>query len=413
MMYNQLKALIAKNNTGAQEETSGKAKISKRVASSLSMPETIKSMVENKGEDNIDPELEKFKKRAEISKDARTLSKKDFKEKYKNFSKEDYKKIGESSNLTVEDIYNDYKTYDDDYFNKIISSKEKTIKLNEEKLAKEQIQAKEKKLQEETQRKEYEGTMSGLEQKRKAIQEKYGYDPSEKFQPVDYQQEYVKGVTSEAEKRIKEKNPVRLKGYDPKDTDQMTCAKGVCTLAANQGVDFGKFEGLYEIDEKGRKIPVQNASFREKLATSGFEEIPYAQRRPGDIASFQFAGKNAPSHMEMVLSTQGNDTRFFNNYELANDPNAPESGTSERTIMPTAEGPGRNVEEEVQNAYIYRIKPEVAKQAYLNKNPEYAKRMETFGKLQSSPEYQEYQQTLNKAEELKKKYPQFASTIKK
>lgn len=400
----------------------------RRLASSLSMPGAIKSLVQNGGTSSQsnkkegespageeDPQITKLKKKAQLSKDARTLNKKQFEEKYGKLSKEDRKSLDIPESYSTKDISDVFKDYDDDFYTQKISSTEKGIKQKQERQAQEETQRKEREVKEQAERKEYEGTMSGLDQRRKAIQEKYGYNPDEKFKPVDYHQEYVKGVTSEAERRIKEKNPVRLKGYDPKDTDQMTCAKGVCTLAANQGVDFSKFEGNFEIDEQGRKIPVQNASFREKLATTGYEEIPYSQRKPGDIASFQFGGKNAPSHMEMVLGASGNMTRFFNNYELANEPNAPESGTSQRLIMPTPEGPGRNLSEDenVQNAFVYRLKPEVAKQAYLKKNPEYAKKLESWEKLQAAPEYQEYQQSLSKADDLKKKYPQYASTAKK
>jgi hypothetical protein len=394
----------------------------KRVADSLSMASSLKSLASKTnsgpgdgaktsgGTGDEDKEIARLKKQRQVAEDRTKLSKSEFVKKYSGLGN-DFSKGAGYDGYSAKDLYDTFEGDTiEDYDTKI---KNRTTGLEKQATERQRVQE-----QEAANRKEYDTAMSDLESRKKGISEKYKYNVDEKFQPVDYRQEYVKGVTSEAEQRIKNKQPIRLRGAKATDKDQMTCAKGVCTLAANQGVDFSKFEGgegTYEIDEKGRKIPVQNKGFREKLASTGYEEIPYSQRQPGDIASFQFGGKDYTTHMEMVLNPKGNLTRYFNNYELANDPDATESGTSYRTLSPTAEGPGRNLspDENVQNAFVYRLKPEAAKQAYLNKNPEYASKLQAFEAAQAAPEYKDYQQSLAKAEELKKKYPQYSSVAKK
>lgn len=213
---------------------------------------------------------------------------------------------------------------------------------------------------------------------------KYNYDLNENLDPV----EYVKsGMIREAEERIKSKKGVGLTG-DPKN--DMVCIKGVCTLAANQGVDFkGAFGGYkdgVDTDEQGRMIPQYNPYFSESYDKAGFEKLPKGEKpKKGDFVQYYQGGK--PKHMELVLGGDNSSLETFNNYELYNtyreDPLFQgEAGRSKRYLNNgNAEG--------WDDTVYYRVKPETATAA-LSNNTEYTKKVEGKKAYEASEDKKAY-----------------------
>jgi len=166
--------------------------------------------------------------------------------------------------------------------------------------------------------KTYMQNKSTLDRLNTEIPTKYNYTPGEDLNPVSY---IRAGMIKEAEERIKNKQGIGLTGDEKNEN---VCIRGVCTLAANQGVDFKKGFGQYkdgmgiDIDETGRVIPQFNQYWSKDYANAGFEKLPKGERpKPGDFAQY-YNKEGIAKHMEMVLADKGNNLETFNNYELYN-----------------------------------------------------------------------------------------------
>jgi hypothetical protein len=222
--------------------------------------------------------------------------------------------------------------------------------------------------------------------------EKYGFDPNDKASPNEI---IARGMVSEANQRIQNKDGIPL-WYDVKNEN--TCINGVCTIAANQGVDFSSLKGRDPNtlkNTKGQYIPVQNASFLANLESSGYEPIPAGEfPKSGDFAQYFKAegnmGELRPHHAEIVLNSKdaqgGVNLETFNNYQLTNTG----EGLSKRSVSKTPQG--GFTEGGWDDVRFYRLKPEVAEKA-LQKNPGYIKSQQGKSQYMASPEFKQLQET--------------------
>lgn len=146
-----------------------------------------------------------------------------------------------------------------------------------------------------------------------------------------------------------------------------TCAAGVCTIAANAGVDFSKVGGNLQsgvaTDEKGRKIIQYNPVFTNQLDKTGYYELkPGEKPQPGDLVQYfetqGSVGALHPYHLEFITEDAGDGTyKTFNNYGLFNE------GKGESSV---ADVRGTNQSERGRNSTMnrfYRLTPEAAAKA--------------------------------------------------
>ena len=328
--------------------------------------------------------IEITRQRIAIAKDAKTLSKKDFVAKYPSLTKEQKHGYSLGANASSEDMYNEAKDNWDESFltNKI---KGYQVKAEKEKTALEQLNT-----QAGVAAGSLKGHLGNLNKQKEAqavFAKQYpNYNPST-FKPVDYTQAYAQGVTKEAQDRIKTQSDIPIEGM-PKET--ATCINGVCTLAAHQGVDFSNMKkaGASTVtDKEGNVIPVQNASFLKNISQSGYHQVPYTERQAGDMV--QYDENNNPEHMELLLGSDKNNIKTFNNYSLTNEKGTPGAGLSERTLVPTAEGKveAQSNRGKFNNSRIFRINPETAEAAYLKIHPEYKATLDQKAAYESSPTF--------------------------
>jgi hypothetical protein len=146
-----------------------------------------------------------------------------------------------------------------------------------------------------------------------------------------------------------------------------TCAAGVCTIAANAGVNFDNMRGNFHTglatDEKGRKIPQYNPLFSAQLDKSGYYELkPDEKPMPGDLVQYfekvGEAGALNPYHLEFITDDKG-EGRYgtFNNYGLFNEG----KGESEVVDVRGTNSPDRGRGSTMNR--FYRLTPEAAKSA--------------------------------------------------
>jgi len=326
--------------------------------------------------------IEDAKRKAQMGQDAKTMKKNDFFAKYGGLTKDEKKSLGLGAGYDVKDIYTTAIDWTPEYLQKGITNATKNVERKAE-------EEKQLGLQAGTAATGLRGHIANINEANRLKQlaaTKYGYNIGQ-AEP-DYVSEYTKGILSEAGKRAASsdvKQGIPIYG-DVKNEN--TCINGVCTIAANQGVNFGGMKGFAttSTNEKGQVIPLQNKDFRENIDKSGYMEIKPEDARPGDF--MQYTSDGVPKHMEILLNKdrQGNiDT--FNNYQLTNHPEM--TGTSSRTMVKTPEG--KTQIGGFDNAYAYRIKPETAKAAYLKLHPEYGTQLEGRGKFESSDDYKAYQ----------------------
>ena len=346
---------------------------------------------------NDDDKEKSFTEKQQILADAKRLKKKDFLEKYKNITPAQYKNYGIPGKVDLEELHNRATNeWSSDQINKDLGK----YKTQKEKIAKDEEALNTQSGPISDYIKGYSGSLKQNESLKKTIKEKYKHDvdnPFKEITPEDARNEIYKGITTEAENRIKNKNDVRVPGSPD---EKNTCISGTCTLAANQGVDFSKIPG--RIDAQGRNIPINNESFYNNLKDSGYAEIPYDQRMPGDFVQYDEDGKK--EHMEVLLNKNAKNgaDRNFNNYSLSNYKteqfNTP--GESFRKLEKTPDGKlqATNLEagfDPFSNSRVLRLTDEAAMKAYNKKHPEYALTLNEFKKnkqaYESSPEAKQYQ----------------------
>lgn len=366
-----------------------------------------------KNGDPTEDAIKAAKLKIQMLQDFKKLGKQGFAEKYAGITDEQKKYIGYGKGYTIQEITEDFKSASKDW------GDEKTISATLPELEKKyETQKAERLKQEETQKAEklkqeqefntYKTDIDNFNKLKSTVKEKYKYDTDQK--PVDFRQAYNEGVIKEANERIKTKNDVKVPGMPD---EKNTCISGTCTLAANQGVSFNKMSG--NKDSQGRVIPINNQLFYNQLANSGYEEIPYEQRAPGDFVQYDDeSGKK--EHMEILLDRNqktGVD-RNYNNYSLSNYNKPGESfktpGESFRKLVKKPDGTIEAVNTEAgfdpfPNSRILRIKDETAKAAYLKLHPEYAQQLEGQKAFETSDDFKSYTALNDKIEALKKSNP--------
>lgn len=149
--------------------------------------------------------------------------------------------------------------------------------------------------------------------------------------------------------------------------NQNTCAAGVCTIAANAGVNFGRMSGNLlsglATDSKGRKIPQYNPLITSQLDKTGYYELaPNEKPQPGDLVQYfkpeGDAGVLTPYHLEFITDDIGdNKYMTFNNYGLFN---TGEGQSGVRDVRGTNQTVDRRAS---ANTRFYRLTPEASKAA--------------------------------------------------
>lgn len=347
--------------------------------------------------------IDSLKKRMQVGIDAKKMSKNDFNKKYGSLSKEERKQMGLNyvDNPSEIDFHSDVKD-NDNYSESIINNQINKQVGSLEKFKKEyDISTQGAKKASDSMR-EYLSKKDLLSKNKQAFMSKYKVDPEEATKPVDFEKEYRKGILESAQKTINEGKGIPIPGeaessdafrsqVEKDDTkSRATCISGVCSLASDQGIDFSKLQkkGLAMKDAKGRYIPIQNKAFKENIADTGYEEVPYEQRQPGDFIQYDDKN-NTPEHMELILNPTSSGNKTFNNYGLYNY--GKDYATPQRKLQKDASGkiievaPDKGADN-FRDARIFRPKKETYEQAYLRKNPEYANIKSSI----SSPEYSEY-----------------------
>jgi hypothetical protein len=172
-----------------------------------------------------------------------------------------------------------------------------------------------------------------------------------------------------AKRMIKEGTERTAKGKDGSikvygnPTNQNTCAAGVCTIAANAGVDFSKMKGTIAsglaTDDTGRKIPQYNPLIMNQLDQAGYYEVPKEEApQEGDLVQYfskSDAGAMTPTHLEFITGKDKDGYKTFNNYGLFN------YGEGEGKFIDNRKG--GQITEDIRTTganRVYRLKPEAA-----------------------------------------------------
>lgn len=345
----------------------------------------------------------KLEKQKQLVVDAQTLSFDEWQKKYMALPAAEKKLLNiDDSMIADRGSYKSFKDTDAKFFDTQLTNLDK--KLGREKAAADKAAALKAQQEKEDQEltaaatpisnffKQTSADAKAISQLSTVAKEKYGFDPNDKATPNEI---IARGMVSEANQRIQNREGIPL-WYDVKNEN--TCINGVCTIAANQGVDFSGLKGRDPNalkNPKGQYIPVQNASFLANLDASGYEPIPKGEApKPGDFAQYFKAEGDMkelrPHHAEIVLNAMDNqgavNLETFNNYQLTNTG----SGLSSRSVSKTPEGgfTGGGWDD----VRFYRLKPEVAEKA-LTKNPGYIKSQEGKKQYETSPEFKQLQET--------------------
>lgn len=198
------------------------------------------------------------------------------------------------------------------------------------------------------------------------FKQKYGTLPSDITDDISY---VGAKMTYDAKGRIEKGKKGGIPVYG-NPLNQNTCAAGVCTVAADAGVNWNKMTGALNTglatDSKGRKIPQYNPLIEKQIGRAGYEEVPAGEKlRPGDIVQYyspqegSSMGELRARHLEFVTG-EGNYPDIyttFNNYGLYNE------GKGEAWVKPNPGGKpseGENMRESSSTRF-YRLKPEEAK----------------------------------------------------
>jgi hypothetical protein len=211
---------------------------------------------------------------------------------------------------------------------------------------------------------------------------KYGFIPGEQL-GGDAHKMLVKKMIDEANQAIESGIGYNL-FQDPKS--EMTCINGVCTIAANAGVDFSQMANALGVvkDPEGRYIPQSNIGWAEKDAykKAGFRKLALGEvPQEGDFA--QYGDDGRLHHMELVLGTSPEGITTYNNYGQTLTP-VPGAGKEQRKFKK-----GTYNTEDFQTTQYFRLDPKV-EEAIAVKSPEYTKKAEAKKKLESSDEYKQY-----------------------
>jgi hypothetical protein len=307
--------------------------------------------------------------------DSQNMSFEEWSKKWGGMDDEDNKAFMPGRVYQGKDTYKIFQSNDPKVFDQRIGSEEKRI----ERVKKDEEMLTTDAAQKAGFLKTYMQNKSTLDKLNTEIPTKYNYTPGEDLDPVSY---ISQGMIKEAEGRIKNKQGIGLTG-DPKN--DMVCIKGVCTLAANQGIDFKgafsdpKYKAGVDIDEQGRMIPQYNPFFSEAYDKAGFQKLAKGEKpQKGDLAQYYKDG--TPKHMELVIGGEKGFLDTFNNYDLYNSKDEEGAGRSKRFMDEQGNAQGWD-----QTAY-YRIKPETASAA-LAKNEGYQTKVKGKQTFEASEDF--------------------------
>jgi hypothetical protein len=341
--------------------------------------------------------------RRQMADDARRLGPKEFDQKYKTLDAEDRKAFLPNSRWDMSATYDYFKQQDLAAYDKLINVEEKRVKIRTEENNKLTQQA----MSIADMLNPVVESFSTVRNIKGEAQKKYGYNPDEVVDPVEVVNQ---GMIKEARQRIASGEGISL-SQEPKN--DMTCIAGVCTLAANQGVDFSAMKGMQGVvkDKQGRYIPQYNPSFEAAKERSGYTELPKGEKpKPGDVVQYfraEKTGELIPKHMELVTSGamqipgKGDQYETFNNYELyssnlyGNEDGVAEPGREVRGIVKNSDGTFRS--DGWDQVRFYRMNPETAEKAVAKTRPDITKKIENKRMFEQSEDFkklQEAQQSL-------------------
>jgi hypothetical protein len=324
---------------------------------------------------SAEEKLAVYQKGQEMVKDAQSMGRKDWENKYKDV-------LSDQAKLDVLGGFSAYKDFknNEGLYDSRINSVKSTINR---KAVNQQLS--EKAMGASSYIKDYLNNYSSLDEIKKNAATTYGYTPEQEIDPVKF---VSNKMADEARYRIKINKGFPLY-QDP--TSKMTCINGVCTIAADQGVDFSALpqnegSGVRQ-DAQGRWIPQYNPTFSKNYQKAGYRLLDVNETpAEGDIV--QYYNKNTPIHAELVLSANDKKINTFNNYDLTGGG----SGFYTRNFDPSQEP--YNAEKWTDTRY-YRLTPEAAEKAAM-KNPAYTNLLEGKTKFESSEENKKFQD-LNKS----------------
>ena len=229
---------------------------------------------------------------------------------------------------------------------------------------------------------DYSSKQKALKELENTFATKYGYIPGEQI-GGDAHKMLVKKMIDEANQAIESGIGYNL-FQDPKS--EMTCINGVCTIAANAGVDFSQMANALGVvrDPEGRYIPQSNIGWAQNDAykKAGFRKLaPGELPQEGDFAQYGDAGRL--HHMELILGASPEGITTFNNYGQTLNP-VPGSGREQRNFRK-----GSLNAEDFETTQYFRLDPKT-EEAIVAKSPEYTKKAEAKKKLEASDEYKQY-----------------------
>jgi hypothetical protein len=332
-------------------------------------------------------------------KDARSLPKDEWKEKYKGAS---FAAVGEGrAQPILPDFYNDYKKRDDAFIQDWSQARDqaKNELLMQSRWTANKDKAKKEALDFLGQYKNQNEFLSNFPTQ---ASQKYGYTPGETLNPNEF---LSKDVVSKAYYAINANKGFPLP-QDP--TNEMTCANGICTLESMIGVDFSPLKGkkgVYYDPKTGYTIPQYNPTFVEdnNYAKVGYRKLNNLNElpQPGDIV--QYSNEGVPGHMELVLENLPNGIVVYNNYSQTND-NRPGEGKEIRGFRPGKYN--QLATDNFDQTNYFRLTPE-AQQKALSRNPTYLKKVEGKKAFESSEDYKKFMETQEYIKANQEKYNKF------
>jgi hypothetical protein len=332
-------------------------------------------------------------------KDARSLSKDEWQEKYKGAS---FAAVGEGrAQPILPDFYNDYKKRDDAFIQDWSQARDqaKNELLMQSRWTANKDKAKKEALDFLNQ---YKGQNELLSSIPTEAAKKYGYTPGE-LENLSAWDFLSKDAVSKAYYAINANKGFPLP-QDP--TNEMTCINGICTIESMIGVDFSPMKGakgVYYDKKTGKTIPQYNPTWLENdnYKKVGYRKLdPREFPQPGDLAQYTDEGK--VHHMELVLDnlSKGQGLVVYNNYSQTND-NKPGEGKELRVF-----NPGTYQPEEFEKTEYFRLTPE-AQQKALSRNPTYLKKLESKKAFESSEDYKKFMETQEYIKANQEKYNKF------
>ena len=333
-------------------------------------------------------------------KDAKSLSKSEWQEKYKGAS---FAAVGEGrAQPILPDFYNDYKKKDDPFIQDWSQARDqaKNELLMQSRWTANKEKAKKEALDFLGQYKNQNEFLSNIPTE---AAKKYGYTPGE-LENLSAWDFLSKDAVAKAYYAINSNQGFTLP-QDP--TNEMTCANGVCTIENMIGVDFSPLKGakgVYYDKKTGRTIPQYNPTWLENdnYKKVGYRKLdPREFPQPGDIA--QYTDEGVTHHMELVLDSlsQGQGLLVYNNYSQTND-NKPGEGKELRVF-----NPGTYQPQEFEKTEYFRLTPE-AQQKALSRNPTYLKKLEAKKAFESSEDYKKFMETQEYIKANQEKYNKFS-----